>query len=780
MSATFNTRKAHFTVIRDLHNSESTTMSTEFTLQKRAIITLLILFAPFAKAYSQTGYSIPSQSMIDLVDGAVSPSVSISPDREWMLVLDRPGLPDIAEVAGQELRLAGFRLNPVTNGPSRASYLTGVTVKEISTGKTTSLKGLPSSPKLSSFSWSPDGASFAFLHTTSEDVELWVANLRAAEAKKLSDGVNATYGGAFEWESDGRSLLLKRVPSRRGAAPVAPPVPPGPVIEESSGRASPARTYQDLLQNAHDEALFDYYVQSEIVRVFLSGKTESVLGTALYTSMDISPSGEYVLVQSLERPYSYQLPASRFPTVIRVHDRKGKVVHEVARLPLADQVPTGFSSVRTGPRSVDWRADDSATLVWVEAQDGGDENRQADVRDRVFTLKAPFNGRPSPLIDLAYRYSGAVWSEEGFSWVSEYWWSSRHRRTWMVTTDDAQSSADSKRGSNAGRSSSKDPSPRLIFDLTTEDRYADPGQPLLRIGDQGRWVLHTTNEGGAVYLRGDGASPEGNRPFLAEYDLDKGTSEVVWRSSEPFYETLSAVHPTKDGEVIIQREGPSDPPNYFLKNVRTGEEKSLTDFAHPTPQLKDIAKELITYPRADGVQLSATLYLPADYDPKKDGPLPTLIWAYPREFKSAAAASQVTDSPYRFTRIGYWGPQFMLLEGFAVVEGAAMPIIGEENEQPNDTFVEQLVTSAQAVIDELVRRGVTDPSRVAVGGHSYGAFMTANLLAHSDLFRAGIARSGAYNRTLTPFGFQAEPRTFWEAPDVYFEMSPFMNAEMLP
>lgn len=57
--------------------------------------------------------------------------------------------------------------------------------------------------------------------------------------------------------------------------------------------------------------------------------------------------------------------------------------------------------------------------------------------------------------------------------------------------------------------------------------------------------------------------------------------------------------------------------------------------------------------------------------------------------------------------------------------------------------------------------------------------MTANLLAHSDLFRAGIARSGAYNRTLTPFGFQSERRTFWEAPEMYAKVSPFWYADKI-
>jgi len=99
--------------------------------------------------------------------------------------------------------------------------------------------------------------------------------------------------------------------------------------------------------------------------------------------------------------------------------------------------------------------------------------------------------------------------------------------------------------------------------------------------------------------------------------------------------------------------------------------------------------------------------------------------------------------------------------------------------EPNDTFVEQLVSSAEAAVNAVVERGVVDPEKIAVGGHSYGGFMTAHLLAHTKLFKAGLARSGAYNRTLTPFGFQGEERTFWEATPTYIRLSPFAHAKKI-
>ena len=184
----------------------------------------------------------------------------------------------------------------------------------------------------------------------------------------------------------------------------------------------------------------------------------------------------------------------------------------------------------------------------------------------------------------------------------------------------------------------------------------------------------------------------------------------------------------------------------------------------------------LTYKRADGVPLSFELYLLPDYGPGTR--LPTLIWAYPREFNDADTAGQVFGSSKRFTEVTGYSQLFHVLNGFAVLDNASMPVVGDVD-TVNDTYIKQIVDDAKAAIDKAAEMGVTDPARVAVVGHSYGAFMTANLLAHCDLFKAGIAESGAHNRTLTPFGFQSERRTIWQAPDVYIKMSPFMYADKI-
>jgi dipeptidyl aminopeptidase/acylaminoacyl peptidase len=481
--------------------------------------------------------------------------------------------------------------------------------------------------------------------------------------------------------------------------------------------------------------------------------------------MDASPSpnGDYILTEAAHRPFSYLVPAYRFPKRIAVLDaQSGDLVKEIADLPLAEDVPVAFGSVRKGVRSAEWRADAPATLAWTEALDEGDAGQEADERDRLYTLEAPFDGEPTSLATLPLRYGGVTWGDDDLALVSEYWFATRKTRTYAVAPGDPGSSEAAE--------------PKVLFDYSYENRYDDPGSPLTEPTGNGTRVLKMS-ERGDLFLTGSGASPEGDRPFLRIFDPESGETEELFRSEAPFYESPVDLLDADERILLTRRETATERPNYFRRNLRTGEATQLTDFAHPYPALADVQKKLITYERADGVQLTATLYLPADYDAEEDGPLPGLLWAYPQEYKSADAAGQVSGSPHAFKWLSYWGAVPYVTQGYAVLDDASMPIIGEGKEEPNDTFREQLVAGARAAIEEGARRGVLDPDRVGVGGHSYGAFMVANLLAHSDLFEAGIARSGAYNRSLTPFGFQREERTFWEAPEVYFSMSPFMHVD---
>jgi dipeptidyl aminopeptidase/acylaminoacyl peptidase len=584
-------------------------------------------------------------------------------------------------------------------------------------------------------------------------------------ARRLVEGLNTVAGASYSWLPDSQGLLVRLQAANPGPLPPADALPAGPSVQQTDAGAGvrSVRTYQDLLRNENDALTLEHYLVSQPARVDLQGRVRNTGAPGLYLSTAPSPDGRHVLAQRVARPFSYLAPLARFPRVIEVLDAgTGKSTHTVARLPLVEGLPTGNDAVPTGVRSVAWRVDAPATLVWAEAQDGGDPAREAAVRDSVFMQAAPFTTAPVKLADLAARYSGITWGRGDLALLEEYWWKTRKARTWRVRPD------------QPGQA------PQLLVDRSFEDRYSDPGTAATVADAAGRQRLLASRDGGSLFLVGDGASPEGDRPFVDRYELATGKSERLFHSQAPHYEVPVALLDDSGQRLLLTRESPTEPTNYYVRDAAVAEPlRALTRFPHPTPQLRDVGKEQIRYRRADGVELTGTLYLPAGYDAKRDGPLPVLMWAYPQEFKSAAAASQVTDSPYRFNRISYWGPLPFLARGFAVLDDPSMPIVGEGDAEPNDTYVAQLTASAQAAIDELARRGVGDPSRVAVGGHSYGAFMTANLLAHSRLFKAGIARSGAYNRTLTPFGFQSEERNFWQAPETYQAMSPFNHADRI-
>ena len=737
---------------------------TAFSATRKAgpytrLFIVAVFGASLLSAPAAADYQMPPKAIADLVDAPPTPGVARDPNNRWMLILERPNLISIEELAQPELRLAGIRINPGTHGPSRSSYYTALKLLGIEEGNEITVKGLPENARIRNVDWSPDGKHIAFVITKANGQDLWVADADGASAKRLiPDSISSVYGSPFAWLGDSKTLICKTVPDDTGPAPAAQTVPTGPVIQESTGRKAPARTYQDLLKNSHDEAMFEHLATVQIIRVTLSGNRQAIGDTGIIRRIQPSPGGRYVLVETVHKPFSYLVPASRFPYRVEVWDLDGNVVKQIADLPLAEEIPIAFGAVPTGPRSFGWRSDVPATLYWVEAQDGGDPKAEAQIRDKVYTLSAPFAADPELLASLELRYSGMTWGNRNLALAQGRRWKDRRMHVWRIDPDTPE----------AGKT--------LLFDYSWQDRYNVPGSALMKQLPNGYSVLLMDKRQKMIYLAGDGASPEGDRPFIDAFNLANKKKKRLWRSKEPYYETPVDLLDVRKLALLTRRESVSEPPNYFLRNLKKDEVSQITRFPHPTPQLKDVQKELIRYEREDGVKMTATLYLPPGYK-VEDGPLPMLMWAYPREFKSAKAAGQVTGSPHRFVRVSGSSPLLWLAAGYAVLDNPTMPIVGEGDDEPNDKYVEQLVASAKAAVDEVVRRGVAEKGRIAIGGHSYGAFMTANLLAHSDLFSAGIARSGAYNRTLTPFGFQSEERTYWQAPEVYFNMSPFMHAD---
>ena len=705
-------------------------------------------------------YQKPPKPILDALQAAPTPLISVSPQHQAAILMQPVRYEPIAEVAQPMLRLAGIRIDTKTNGMHLARTYTSYSGKNLSDASDIKI-ALPESVQLGAPVWSPDGKQFAFTNTTNDGIDLWIGDAATGKVKQLNgiavNGVlplGVSYRNPQEplvWLSDNQTLLVRTVPAHRGAVPSESTVPEGPHVQESLGHAGPAPTYEDLLSNSHDEDLFDYYSTAQLVLVDAStGKSTPVGKPGVFAAAKPSPDGEHLLIESLHRPYSYQLPAAAFPQDIQVWSRSGEMEHRIAQLPLADRIP--LAGVRTGPRSVEWLTNQPATLTWAEALDGGNPKEKAPNRDKLLTFAAPFQGEPSEVFKTQERFRGLQPLADGKALVDDYERTKRIVRTLEVDMKDA-----SKPG-------------KVIFSRNERDGYHDPGDPVMVLTPDGRRMVMQSGEG--IYLSGEGASPAGDKPFLDRYNLDTRKADRLFQA-DTGYETVVAVLNGDGSRILTRRESPADPPNYFIHDG--SDRKQLTNFGSPMPQAQGIKKQLVTYKRADGIPLSFTLYLPANY--KEGTRLPAVLWAYPYEFSNAATAGQVTGHGARsFPELNYH--QLVVLGGFALIDNAAMPIVGDPD-TVNNTYVEQLRMDAQAAIDKAVELGVADRERIGVFGHSYGAFMTANLLAHTDLFHAGVAESGAYNRTLTPFGFQSERRTFWQAENVYTKMSPFWFADKI-
>ncbi|GAA4009454.1 S9 family peptidase [Hymenobacter fastidiosus] len=727
---------------------------------KKFYLTLILGFCQWAAWAQDVMYQTPPRAITDLVTAPALPRVSVASNGEWLLLMSVQEMPGIAELAQPELRLAGLRLNPRTNGPSRVTYLTDLRLRHLPAGKELLVQGLPAKARLSEISWSPDNTKIAFTHTTANHIELWIVDVASASARLMPNlFLNGVFGSSYQWLADSHTLLARAIVGGRGEMPVISAVPMGPIVQENAGKKAAARTYQDLLKNPGDEKLFDYYAAAQLVKVDLLGRMQPVGEPGIIQSAVPSPSGQYVLVKTRQRPYSYTLPVSSFPQQVKILGLDGLLVKTLAELPLADNLPTSFDAVPTGAREHGWRDDVPATVYWVEAQDGGDPKAPAAIRDKLFTLASPFTADAQELVALPLRYRNIIWGTNSLALVEGYRWADRQETTWAISPT-AKSA------------------PVVLSSRSSQDAYANPGTPFEVRNAAGRAVLATDAKSEKVYFLGAGASAQGDQPFVAEMDLKSKKTERWWQSAAPYYEVPVTILNLARRELLTRREAVQENPNYYLREVRKQKLTALTRFPNPYAGVGNLTKQVLRYKRADGVELTANLYLPPNYK-KENGALPTLMEAYPVEFKDRTNAGQVKGSPYAFARLTWGSPIFWVTQGYAVLQATSIPIVGEGKLEPNDTYTEQLVASARAAIEEGTRLGVVDPKRVGVMGHSYGAFMTANLLAHTTLFRAGIARSGAYNRTLTPFGFQAEERTYWEAPDVYNKMSPFAYADRI-
>ena len=731
---------------------------------KQIFASVSLLFLSYIGiAQENVTYQKPPKEILELADFERAPSVSMDTKKEYMLLSYRNTYKSLDDLNQEEMRLGGLRINPITNISSTVTYINNLKIRKVKDKNEIQVKGLPENAKITNVSWAPNEKVIAFTNTTSNGVELWTIDVATAQAKKItSDNLNANLGNPYSWLKDSQQLLIRVIPSNKSKLiDEKKDLPKGPIVSESEGKVSQNRTYQDLLKNKTDEANFEALVTSELKTVDLTGSMKNLKSAGMYAGETFSPDGNYLMITTIEKPFSYIVPLSRFPQKTTIYDSNGNEIKVVNEVPLSEIMPKGFSSTRTGKRSMGWRADQPATLHFVEALDGGDQANKVEFRDELFLWEAPFNQAPKSLMKIPQRYSGVMWGNATTAIVMDSWYDTRNAKAYLINPTNTAMA------------------PKIIEDRNSQDVYSDPGSFEMKKNEFGRYVIAIENNKG--YLIGDGFTKEGQYPFIDEFDFGTLKTKRLYTSNmKDKKEDLMSIEDLKKGDVLVMIQSKNEYPNYYYRNLKSKKLTPITAFKNPFESLKNVHKEVITYQRKDGVTLSGTLYLPAGYDrTKKDKKLPLLIWAYPREYKDKNSAGQSTQNPNEFTFPYYGSFVYWVTRGYAVLDDAAFPIIGEGTSEPNDTFIEQLVNNAEAAINAVDQLGYINKSKVGVGGHSYGAFMTANLLTHSNLFACGIARSGAYNRTLTPFGFQSEQRNYWDVPKIYNGMSPFMNAEKM-
>ena len=714
-------------------------------------------------AQEELGYQIPKKELLDLIDVDLAPTVLRNTKNTVMVLLSRSTYKSIADLSRKELRIAGLRVDPKRFIGSRTTYYNKVELVDFEKGKTPLLvAGLPNKPQLTNFIWSPDEKMIAMTHTSDSSVELWILDVTTRKAKKLSSQpINATMGNSINWFKSSKELLVKLIPKdREDIIDQSVVVPTGPKVTENNGEKAQNRTYQDLIKNPTDAKNFTQLSRSEIYKIDLNGNKSHFLEARMYRGVSVSPDGKYVMVSFVKEPFSYLVPYYRFPTETHVYDLDAQLVKLISDNPLQEVLPKGFMAVSTNKRDIGWRKDKPSTIYYVGALDKGNPEIKVPYRDALYEWEAPFGQKSILLTKTINRYAGIIWGNDLNAIIYDRWWNSRNSKTYTFSP------------------SKPDIPARVIVDRNYQDRYSDPGDFVTRKGKYGENILAL--DGNNAFLLGDGFSEKGQFPFLDQINLKSNKKNRTYQSTytdkfEQLYD-----YDIIEKKLSIRIESKNEYPNYFTRSLdKKHTLKQQTFFENPFKNLENVGKELISYKRKDGLDLSGILYTPEGFDKNNPKQLPMILWAYPREYKDKSSAAQKINNPNRFLYPSWGSPIYWVTQGYLVLDRAAFPIIGEGTDEPNDSFRTQLVANAEAAINAVVEKGYADRNRIAVGGHSYGAFMVANLLSHSNLFAAGIARSGAYNRTLTPFGFQSESRSYWEAPEVYYTMSPFMHADKM-
>lgn len=715
-----------------------------------------------AKEMNTIGYKEPEKKIIKILDTPNTPQISVSPAGNKALLVEYTSMLSLENLAEPRAKLAGLQILTRFNIKKRNYYVQKLNLLDLETKKTKAIK-LPDESKFGFPIWSPNGKMFAAALYKAGGSSVWLFDLEKGSGKQISPArLNSVLYGPFWWSNDSKHIYVPLWHEKRGAPPTPPVIPEAPEIQETEGQISQVRTYQDLLQSAYDEKLFEYYAASQLYKIDIKSGRCSKFGSAgLISHVSISPDEKYTLAKILETPFSHSVPVRHFAHRYELWDSKGKLIKTLAHIPVGENIP--IEGVREGMRNLFWQRLKPSTLCWVEALDGGDPNKQTEYRDILKAWEAPFNSEAREVIKLPQRYNGLDHLDKTDLCLI---WDYDRDQKWVQARiiDMSQNNIASEC--------------KILFSRNEKDNYNNPGEPVYHYTSKGESVA-VLEKDQWIYLVGNGASPEGMRPFLRKFNIRTKETKEIFRAGTEVYEAPLSFADSSRKAIITSREDKETSPNYFIRQIvnnKVLEPVALTDYEAPTKELSKVRKELIKYERFDGVPLSGTLYYPMGYKPGKR--YPAVIWAYPREYTDIKTAGQVRSATNRYTRIAGSSVLFFLLRGYIVLYNAEIPVVGDPL-TANDSYVQQITAGAEAAVNKLIELGVADKNKIGVAGHSYGAFMVANLLAHTDLFAAGIARSGAYNRTLTPFGFQGERRTYWQAMDIYTQMSPFSHADKI-
>ncbi|MDB5120576.1 MAG: aminoacyl peptidase [Sphingobacteriales bacterium] len=719
------------------------------------LFTALTFFKFNGFAQEVIKYQKPSQTIIDLVDAPILPKAIFSSNGEWMLLLQPQGLISANEALKPEIKIAGLFIDPSINSVSVDTFYTDIKLKSVNKEEEYILTGLPESLLASEIRWSPDDSKIAFCNTTNSGIELWIADLRTFTAKRLTDQyLNKTVGNTYCWEPESKSLIAKFITADRGKVPPITAKISGPITFDNSAKLTSSTNNDNLNSAQYGKSEFSYYLISQLITVDMDGKTSNFYNSGIIKSFDFSPDGKYILIETIKK-YIPGVPINQLPYSAEILSSKGSVVKKIFDAPLADNLVNNYDAVPKGPRQIGWRTDKPASLYWIEAQDFGDPNLLVSLRDAIYTLDAPFKVNKIKIADCYLRFKSIIWNNDNLAIVTERWWKTRaERRVYIKPAD---------------------PTFRInLVDRYFDDTYSDPGQLVITKNEYNRPSLLT--EDANVFYIGYGGSVEGERPYLMKFNIETKITDTLFHSKAPYYERPLFFN--NKHFVITSREAIDSVPNYYRVKLPTLGSKQLTDFSDPYPNLIGIKNQRLSYQRPDGVPINGILYLPASYTRAK-GTLPLIVWACPKEYKTKTAAGTVKGSVYQFPKLDQNSPLYWLTKGYAVFDKMEMPIIGESQDEPYDTYLEQLRFNTEPAIKKLIENGIADPKRIAITGNDNGGDMAAVLLATTKLFTTGIAYNGIYNYTYSPFGFNSEQRTFWQVPELYSKLSALSLADKI-